>query len=228
MASKKDIVLAIGSYVLLMALAVKFSLIDGLGKAESAHLATSGWMYARRIIMILFACLLPLLCGQKGIASFGWLVTSRWLAIPVTDNQGAVVRMWRVIPLWPAIAVGAGILIGFGNKGGFDPRSTIAIALAAFHTFATELYFRAYLITTFARHCKGFWTPVVLSALMYGLSYLTVYDIWFHEWPWFKVVGALLFTVLGIVFGCGYRKSGSFPVPWMMHFFGVLKYKMLV
>ena len=117
--------------------------------------------------------------------------------------------------------------VGFGNRGGFDPTSLLAIVLAAFHTFATELYFRAYLMTTFARHCKGFWTPVLLSAVMYGLSYLTVYNIWFHPLPWFKLVGLLLFTSLGVVFGYSYRKSESFPVPWIMHFFGVLKYRML-
>jgi len=205
MALKKDLVLAIGSWVLLMALAVKFSLVDGLGADESVHLATSGWMYVRRIIMILFACVLPLLCGQKGIIAYGWRTTIKWRLI----------------------AVAIGILIGFGNRGGFDPRVASAILLAIFHTFATELYFRAYLITTFARHCKGFWLPVVLSAIMYGLSYLTVYNIWFHEWPWFKLVGLLLFTALGLVFGYSYSKSKSFPVPWIMHFFGVLKYRLL-
>ncbi len=66
MVLKRDLVLAIGSYIILMVIAVKFSLMDGLGQDESAHLATSGWMYVRRIIMILFACVLPLLCGQKG------------------------------------------------------------------------------------------------------------------------------------------------------------------
>jgi len=205
MVMKKEVVLAIGSWVLLMALAVKFSLIDGLGSAESEHIATSGWMYTRRIIMILFACVLPLLCGQKGLAAFGW----------------------RTSPKQLLIAVAIGIFVGFGNPGGFDPRSALAIVLAAFHTFATELYFRAYLITTFARHCTGFWTPIALSAVMYGLSYLTVYNIWFHEWPYFKLAGPVLFTALGILFGYGYRKSGAFPVPWFMHFFGVLKYKLL-
>lgn len=205
MTFKKDIVLAIGSYVVLMALAVKFSLIDELGAAESEHLASSAWMYARRIIMILFACVLPLACGRAGFTAFGWSTTLKW----------------RVI------AVAVGILIGFGNPGGFDPKSLIAIALAAFHTFATELYFRAYLITTFARHIRGFWTPILLSAVMYGLSYLTVYNIWFHQWPYFKLAGPVLFTALGVLFGYSYRKSGAFPVPWFMHFFGVLKYRML-
>jgi len=206
MVVKRDIVLAVGSYCVLMALAVKFSIFDGLGEAESEHLATSGWMYVRRIIMIAFACVLPLLCGQKGITSYGWGITRRWLVI----------------------ALVVGILMGFGNPGGFDPRSLIAIVLAAFHAFATELYFRAYLITTFARHCKNFWTPIVLSSLMYGFSYLTVYGIFFHPWHWFKIVGVVLFTVLGIIFGYSYRKSQSFNVPWIMHFFGVLKYRMLL
>jgi len=205
MTLKKDVVLAIGSWVLLMALAVKFSLIDGLGAAESEHLATSGWMYARRIIMILFACGLPLLSGDTGIASFGWRITPRWLLI----------------------AVAIGFFVGFGNPGGFDPRSVVAVILAAFHTFATELYFRAYLITTFARHFKGFWPPILLSAVMYGLSYLTVYNIWVDRGFAARIVFVALFTALGVLFGCSYRKSGAFPVPWFMHFFGVLKYKLL-
>jgi len=205
MVVKRDLVLAIGSYCVLMALAVKFSLMDGLGQDESAHLATSVWMYVRRSIMIAFACVLPLLCGQKGIAAYGWRVTPRWLAI----------------------AVGIGIVVGFGNPGGFDPLSVVAIVLAAFHTFATELYFRSFLITTFARYCKGFWTPILLSAFMYGLSYLTVYNIWFHQWPYARMLFPVLFTVLGIIFGYGYRKSQSACVPWIMHFFGVLKYRML-
>lgn len=205
MVLRRDLVLAIGTYVILIALAVKFSLIEGLGKDESAHLATSTWMYVRRIIMILFACVLPLLSAQRGIAAYGWRITRRWLLI----------------------AVVVGFFIGFGNPGGFDPASIIAIILAAFHTFATELYFRSYLITTFARYCKGFWTPIVFSALMYGFSYLTVYNIWFHEWPYFKIVAVGLFTTLGLVFGYSYRKSQSAYVPWIMHFFGVLKYRML-
>ena len=80
MVLKRDLVLAIGSYIILMVIAVKFSLMDGLGQDESAHLATSGWMYVRRIMISLFACVLPLLCGQKGIAAYGWRITPRWLA----------------------------------------------------------------------------------------------------------------------------------------------------
>ncbi len=205
MKMKRDLVLAIGSYCLLMILAVKFSLMDGLGADESLHLPTSVWMYVRRIIMIIFACVLPLLCGQKGIAAYGWRITPRWLLLSVV----------------------IGVFIGFGNPGGFDPLSFVAIVLAAFHTFATELYFRSFLITTFARYCKGFWTPIVLSALMYGFSYQTVYNIWFHEWPYFKFVALGLFTALGLLFGYSYRKSQSAHVPWIMHFFGVLKYRML-
>jgi hypothetical protein len=36
-----------------------------------------------------------------------------------------------------------------------------------------------------------------------------------------------MFTGLGIVFSFSYKKSGSFLVPWLMHFFGVLSYRML-
>jgi hypothetical protein len=34
-----------------------------------------------------------------------------------------------------------------------------------------------------------------------------------------------LFGGLGIIFGSCYKKSGSFLVPWLMHFLGVLQYK---
>ncbi len=205
MTIKRDLVLAIGSYLFLMIIAIKFSLIDGLGADESAHLPTSVWMYVRRIIMIVFACVLPLLCGQKGIAAYGWRITRRWLLI----------------------SVGIGVFIGFGNPGGFDPLSFVAIVLAAFHTFATELYFRSYLITTFAKYCKGFWLPIVLPALMYGLSYLTVYNIWVDRGAFARIAFVVLFTSLGILFGYCYRKSQSAHVPWIIHFFGVLKYKMM-
>jgi membrane protease YdiL (CAAX protease family) len=205
MVLRRDLVLAIGTYLILIALAFRFSIIEGLGEAESEHLATSTWMYARRIIMILFACVLPLLCGQKGIAAYGWGITRRWLLI----------------------AVVVGIFIGFGNPGGFDPASIIAIILAAFHTFATELYFRSYLITTFSRYFKGFWPPIVISALMYGFSYLTVYNIWVDRGIVARAAFVALFTVLGLIFGYSYRKSQSANVPWIMHFFGVLKYRML-
>jgi hypothetical protein len=206
MKMKRDLVLAIGSYLFLMIIAVKFSLMDGLGQAESAHLPTSVWMYVRRIIMIIFACVLPLLCGQKGLAAYGWRLTRRWLVI----------------------AVVVGIPIGVVNPGGFDPFSIVAIILAAFHTFATELYFRSYLITTFGRYCKGFWLPIVLPALMYGLSYLTVYNIWVDRGAFARIAFVVLFTSLGILFGYCYRKSQSAHVPWIIHFFGVLKYKMML
>ncbi|MCP4715027.1 MAG: CPBP family intramembrane metalloprotease, partial [Deltaproteobacteria bacterium] len=111
-------------------------------------------------------------------------------------------------------------------RGGFDPRSAVALLLAAFHTFATELFFRAYCIRTLSKKLNGFWLPIFISALLYGLFYLSVWTIW--QQPGFmKVPFVMLFTGLGIVFGFCYRKSGSFLVPWIMHFFGVLQYKLL-
>jgi membrane protease YdiL (CAAX protease family) len=71
---------------------------------------------------------------------------------------------------------------------------------------------------------KGFWPPVIASSLLYGIFYMTVWPIWNRPFgPNLLFVG--LFGGLGIIFGSCYKKSGSFLVPWLMHFLGVLQYK---
>ena len=76
------------------------------------------------------------------------------------------------------------------------------------------------------RAFKGVWSPILLSSFCYGLFYLTTWPIWGSP-PIGKLAFVILFTLVGIPFAYGYKKSGSFLVPWMMHFFGVLKYGML-
>jgi membrane protease YdiL (CAAX protease family) len=154
----------------------------------------------------LFACalLLPILAGGKGPESYGWKITLKWLLI--------------ALPL--------GVAMGFGNPGGFDPRYVSAILLACMHALATELFFRAYLITTLSAYFKKFWPPVIISSVMYGFFYLTVSTTWQQPGAR-KFIFVGLFTMIGLLHGYCYKKSQSFFVPWIIHFLGVLKYKTL-
>lgn len=150
------------------------------------------------------------------------------VAIPwFTKRQPISAFGWKLSLKWMVISLGVGILMGLGNKGGFNPKEPIAILLALFHTFATELFFRGYIFKSFETWLKGLWPPILLSSLLYGLSYLTVYPIW-HQSLIGKTAFVLLFTALGMLFAYGYKKSGSFFVPWMIHFFGVLQYRSLI
>lgn len=200
----KNIIIALVAYIILLILSFGASIIAGLGKSESLHETSSVWMYVRRLLMILCAIGLPSLTGEKGFTAYGWRISPRWLFI----------------------AVVAGIAIGFSNKGGFDPTQLTAICLACFHAFATELFFRGYLITTLSGAFKKFWPPVIISSLLYGIFYMTVWTAWNQQGA-AKLVFVCLFTIIGIIHGYFYKKSGTFLVPWVMHFFGVLKYKVL-
>ena len=95
----------------------------------------------------------------------------------------------------------------------------IAVLGAGFHSFAVEVYFRAYLITAFRRVFNGLWLPILLSALMYGLFHLSVYPA-MQENPFVFYVP--FFTVLGIVFGYIYAKSQSFLITWWCHWLAVI------
>jgi hypothetical protein len=175
-----------------------------MGKAESLHDPLSFWMYARRGLMIILGIGIPWLRGRDTLAAFGWQLSVTWFFI----------------------IVAAGGLIGISNKGGFDPASLIAVILALFHTFATELFFRRYLLKTFSALFTGMWPPVLLSSFLYGLFYLTVWTTWGLPLVG-KIIFVFMFTGLGIVFSYSYKKSGCFLVPWLMHFLGVLNYRML-
>jgi hypothetical protein len=176
-----------------------------MGKSESLHEPSSLWMYLRRGIMIIFGLIIPWLRKKDSLAALGWKARSNWILI----------------------TIGAGLLIGLSNKGGFDPNSLVAVILALFHTFATELFFRRYLLNTSSHSFISMWPPILLSSFMYGIFYLTVWTTW--GLPLIgKIIFVFLFTSLGILFSYSYKKSGSFLVPWMMHFLGVLNYRLIL
>ncbi len=200
----RDTFIALSAFVLLFILAFTFSIGLELGEAESLHAPSSLLLYCRRILMVIAALAIPWLTIRQTPAALGWHLSLKWIGI----------------------SVAVGLFMGFSNPGGFNPKDPVAILLALFHTFATELFFRGYLFKTFERTLKGVWIPILLSSFCYGLSYLTTWPIW-NSSPIAKLAFVILFSCVGIPFAYGYKKSGSFFVPWLMHFFGVLKYGML-
>ena len=200
----RPVLAALAAYGVLLLLSFQCSILNGYGWEESQHSPASSWLYARRILLIAAAVFLPWLTGSKGLTAYGWRITPRWLGISAV----------------------LGIVIGLGNRGGFDPRHASALLLACFHAFATELFFRAYLITTLSGVFRGFWMPVVISSVLYGVFYMTVWTAW-NQTPRNRVIFIALFSLIGLVHGYCYRKSRSFPVPWLMHFLGVLRYRLL-
>ncbi len=197
----RDVCLALAAYAVLFGLSFILSINLGLGKAESIHDPSSSLFYLRRGLMVIAALAIPWFTKRQSLSAFGWKPSVKWVFISVS----------------------VGMLIGLSNRGGFNPKEPVAIVLALFHTFSTELFFRGYIFRTLDSWLKGPWTPLFFSSLLYGFSYLTVYPIW-HQPLAEKTAFVLLFTVLGILFASSYRRSGSFFIPWMMHFFGVLKY----
>jgi hypothetical protein len=186
------------SYGLLWALSWWGAIGRGWGPAESAHDPRSGWMYVRRLALA-GAALLGLALGGVGPGALGWGL-SPWL---------------------PA-ALLAGLAMGAGNRGGFAPTGPAALALALFHTFAVELYFRGYLF----RHLAGLidmWA-LPLSALAYGCYYLTVHTVWAGG-PRGRAAGVALFSALGVVFAGCYLFTGSMLGPWLAHFGAVLHWR---
>jgi len=201
---KRETLFAISTFAVLFIVSFICSIVLGMGKAESLHEPSSLWMYARRGLMIIFGLIIPWLRGKDNLTAFGWKVGSKWIFI----------------------TIGAGVLIGLGNKGGFDPASPVAVILALFHTFAIELFFRRYLLKTFSALFTDMWPSILISSFMYGLFYLTVWTTWGLPVPG-RIIFVFLFTGMGILFSYSYNKSSCFLVPWLMHFFGVLSYRML-
>lgn len=202
---KKDLAIALTAYIFLWVLSFVMSIMLGMGRAESLHHPASFWMYGRRLLMIVIAMVIPWLRGKDTLTACGWKVSLPWILC----------------------TLGVGILFGNFNPGGFDPRGPISIVLALFHSFATELFFRRYLFKTFENYFTRLWPAVFLSAVLYGFFYLTV-------WKTFEKPGlgrctfiVILFTVLGTIFAYSYKKSKSFFVPWLMHFFSVLNFRLL-
>ena len=200
----RDTVIALSTFVLLFILAFILSIGLELGEVESDHNPTSWLLYFRRVLMVIAALAIPLFTRRQTPAALGWTLSLKWIGI----------------------SIGVGLFMGFSNPGGFNPKDPIAVLLALFHTFATEMFFRGYLLKTFEREFKGVWIPILLSSFCYGLFYLTTWPFWGSP-PIGKLAFVILFTLVGTAFAYGYKKSGSFFVPWMMHFFGVLKYGML-
>ena len=200
----RDLFIALTVYVIIFILAFILSIGYGLGEAESLHDPSSPLLYLRRVIMIIAAVALPWFTRRQPFSALGWTVSLKWIGI----------------------SLAVGLIMGFSNPGGFNPSDPLAILLALFHTFASELFFRGYLLKTFERAWGGMWIPILLSSFCYGLFYLTTWPIWSSPLPG-KLAFVALFTLVAIPFAYGYRRSGSFIVPWMMHFFGVLKYGML-
>lgn len=205
MCSKKPLFTAVAAWLALLGISFWASVYLGLGPAESDHDPASAWMYVRRGLLLACALMLPKITGARGARAYGWSIQPRWLAISIL----------------------VGVAMGFFNPGGFDPRQATAVVLACFHALATELFFRAYLITTLSPYFKTFWPPVILSACMYGVFYLTVATVWQHPGLQ-KLIFAGLFTAIGLLHGFCYKKSNSFYVPWVMHFLGVLKYRTFI
>lgn len=199
----RDTLIALTAYVFIFILAFTLSIGMGFGAAESMHDPSSPLLYLRRVLMVIAALAIPWFTRGQPPAALGWTLSVKWIAI----------------------SVAVGLFMGFTNPGGFNPKDPLAVLLALFHTFATELFFRSYLFKTFERTLGGVWVPILLSSLCYGLFYLTTWPIWASS-PLGKLAFVCLFTLVGIPFAYGYKRSGSFLVPWMMHFFGVLKYGM--
>ena len=201
----KPLLVAGSAWVILLIISFWASIYMGWGPAESAHDPASIWMYVRRGLLLACAVLLPLLSGGRGAAAYGWKITPKWLLI----------------------AVPIGVAMGFGNPGGFYPHDDVTavtvILLACMHALSTELFFRAYLITTLSEYFKKFWPPVIISSVMYGIFYLTVSKTW-QLLGARKLIFVGLFTMIGMLHGYCYKKSQSFFVPWIIHFLGVLRY----
>jgi len=201
MSSKKPLFIAVSAWAVIAIISFWAAIYMGWGEAESAHAPTSVWMYVRRALLCACALLLPLLAGGKTAKHYGWKISLKWLGISIL----------------------LGIAMGYRNPGGFDPLQLSAILLACMHAFATELFFRAYLITTLSEIFKNFWPPVLISSLLYGLFYMTVWNAW-NRPDIQKIIFVGLFTVIGLIHGYCYKKSRSFLVPWILHFFSVIKY----
>ena len=173
-----------------------FSVYLGWGAPEAEHDPASIWAYVRKGWMIALAFVLPALAKQGSWRDFGWKISLSWLLV----------------------AVIIGMAQGSANREGFS-LSVVAVLGAGYHSFAVEVYFRAYMINAFARAFNGFWPPVVLSSLMYGLYHLSVYPA-MQENPFVFYVP--FFTVLGMLFGFIYSKSKSFLAVWWCHWLAVL------
>ncbi len=201
---KRALTVGVAVYLTFHAVAYVVAVELGFGEAESRHDPASIWMYLRRLSMIAIALILPRFVGGPAVKEYGWTLPSRWLAI----------------------AVGLGLVIGFGNRGGYQMTSVALVAGAAFHAFATELYFRGYWLGLLERASASKWLPAFGCGLLYGLSTLSWYAAYHREMPPWGFI--LLFTSLGMAFAWAKQRSTSVLIAWIMHFVGVLNLKPLL
>jgi hypothetical protein len=193
-----QLLFAAASYAVLWVASWWAAIARGWGPAESAHDPASLWLYVRRLLLAATALAGVSLVGDADLAALGWGL-SPWLLL--------------------ALVVGAAM--GLRNKGGFHPTGPVPVALALFHTLATELYFRAYLFRHLGELIGAWALPA--SALAYGLYYLTVHTVWAGGRRG-RVAGVILFTVLGLAFAGLYALAGSFLAAWLAHFAAVLRW----
>jgi hypothetical protein len=198
MAPTYQLLVAILGYLLLWAISWWAAIVRGWGPAESAHDPASGWLYVRRLLLAGLALIGVSLVGGASPSSLGWSFSP-----------------------WLLLALGLGVLMGSKNKGGFHPTGLVPLALALFHTFATELYFRGYLFRHLGELLGGWALP--LSAAAYGFYYLTVHTVWASGRRG-RIAGVILFTSLGLVFAGFYSLADSFLGAWLGHFAAVLRF----
>lgn len=201
---KRALIVGALAYLTFHAFAYVMAVRLGFGEAESRHDPASLWMYLRRLSMVAMALLLPRLIGGPSAREYGWTLPSRWLAI----------------------AIALGLVIGLGNRGGYQMTSVALVAGAAFHAFAVELYFRGYWLRLLEQATTGKGWPAFGCGLLYGLSTLTWYATYHREMPPWGFV--LLFTSLGAAFAWAKQRSNSVLIAWVMHFVGVLNLKPLL
>lgn len=186
------------SYLLLWGFSWWGAIAQRWGEAESAHAASSVWLYVRRVALTVTSLIGVMVVGGESVTRYGWGIS-----------------------LWLLPALVFGLLLGQRNRGGFVPDSVTALLVAAFHTFATELYFRGYLF----HHMLGLigWWAFLLSAVLYGLYYLTVHTVWISG-PRGRVIAAVVFGLLGLTFAVAYQLTGSFFAAWLVHFGAVIRW----
>lgn len=192
-----QLIFALVSYAVLWLISFAGAIVRGWGPAESAHDPRSVWLYVRRALLALASLVGVIVVGGADLGSYGWGWSS-WL---------------------PAVLL-LGLLMGRRNRGGFAPTGPAPILLAALHTLATELYFRGYLYG----HLSGLIGPwaLPLSAVAYGLYYLTVDTVW-AAGPRGRAIGAAGFTALGLIFAGCHALTGGILGAWLAHLGAVIK-----
>ena len=205
MAVKKDLFLALVTYLFLLITSFVVSITLGFGRAESSRELSSLLWYGRRGALVIAAIAIPWFTKKQTLSTLGWKFSARWMLFSCC----------------------IGLCLGFINKGGFDPRIPATIPLALFHTFAMELFFRGYLFKTLDSSIRGLWKPILLSSLLYSLFYQTMWTTWMQPVPG-KIGLGIIFIFIGAVFAYSYKKSGSFLVNWTMHILVGLKIRLLI